>query len=112
MDKPSETPETIYLIPDASEGVLGYVWCDDPAPGIGMDAEDAVEYRRADASNTELTAANACFAELEEAFTWSMHNWGNSDAAHSFSLFVLDRGGRWMSAPPQAREPRLQLRRI
>lgn len=63
----SDTPETIYLIPDASEGVLGHVWCDDPAPGIGMDPEDAIEYRRADTVDDELTAAKARIAELEKA---------------------------------------------
>lgn len=56
----SDTPETIYLIPDASEGVLGHVWCDDPAPGIGMDPADAIEYVRAD-------SAKARIAELEKA---------------------------------------------
>ncbi|WP_339119148.1 hypothetical protein [Halomonas sp. BMC6] len=40
--------ERIFLIPDASEGQLGYVWCDDPAPGEGMDASEAVEYVRKD----------------------------------------------------------------
>jgi len=40
--------ERIFLIPDASEGQLGYAWCDDPAPGIGMDASEAVEYVRKD----------------------------------------------------------------
>lgn len=63
MDKLPEAPETIYLIPDASEGVLGYVWCDDPAPGIGMDPADAIEYRRADVADTALAAAEA---ELKE----------------------------------------------
>lgn len=40
--------ERIFLIPDASEGQLGYVWCDDPAPGEGMDPAEAVEYVRKD----------------------------------------------------------------
>lgn len=79
------TPETIYLIPDASEGVLSHVWCDDPAPGLGMDPEDAIEYRRADTlpllcrlcsqritgnagtTDTALAAAEARIAELETA---------------------------------------------
>lgn len=50
--------ERIYLIPDSSEGQLGYVWCDDPAPGEGMDAAEAVEYVRKD-------VADARIAELE-----------------------------------------------
>ncbi|QVW08754.1 hypothetical protein CBW1004CProp1_gp3 [Phage CBW1004C-Prop1] len=65
MDKPNETPEIIYLIPDASEGVLSHVWCDDPAPGLGMDPEDAIEYRRADVTDAALAAAEARIAELE-----------------------------------------------
>lgn len=67
MDKPNETPETIYLIPDYDEGILGHVWCDDPAPGLGMDPEDAIEYRRADVADTALAAAEARIAELEKA---------------------------------------------
>lgn len=63
----SDTPETIYLIPDYDEGVLGHVWCDDPAPGIGMEPADAIEYRRADTVDTELTAAKARIKELEKA---------------------------------------------
>lgn len=51
--------ERIYLIPDTSEGQLGYVWCDDPAPGEGMDPAEAVEYVRKDVHD-------AAIAELEE----------------------------------------------
>jgi hypothetical protein len=40
--------ERIYLVPDASEGRLGYAWCDDPAPGLDMDPSEAVEYVRKD----------------------------------------------------------------
>lgn len=73
----SDTPETIYLIPDYDEGVLGHVWCDDPAPGTGMDPEDAIEYRRADVEDTELAAAKARIAELEKALEpfarWYLH---------------------------------------
>ena len=38
------TPETIYLLLDDD----GYVWCDDPAPGIEQDPADAIKYIRAD----------------------------------------------------------------
>lgn len=40
--------ETIYLVPDSSEGQRCYLWCDDPAPGMGMDPSEAVEYLRKD----------------------------------------------------------------
>ena len=45
----SDTPETIYLIPGEDvDGAPCMVWCDDPAPGEGMDPADAVKYIRAD----------------------------------------------------------------
>ena len=40
--------EHIWLVPMYEDGQLGYAWCDDPAPGAGMDPEDAVEYLRKD----------------------------------------------------------------
>ncbi len=40
-----ESPKVIFLIPD---GDGNHSWCDDPAPGIGMDESDAVKYIRAD----------------------------------------------------------------
>lgn len=50
--------ETIYLVPtDYDGGQLTYSWCDCPAPGEGMDPEDAIKYVRADlvpASNEML----------------------------------------------------------
>ena len=45
----TETPETIYLIPGEDiDGAPCMVWCDDPAPGEGMDPTEAVKYVRAD----------------------------------------------------------------
>jgi hypothetical protein len=38
----------IWLIPDSWEGQPCYVWCEDPAPSIGMEPEDAIEYVRID----------------------------------------------------------------
>ncbi|RKR79226.1 hypothetical protein [Marinobacter nauticus] len=44
----TETPETIYLIPGEDiDGAPCMVWCEDPAPGEGMDPADAVKYIRA-----------------------------------------------------------------
>ena len=41
--------ETIYLVPtDYDGGQLTYSWCDCPAPGEGMDPEDATRYVRED----------------------------------------------------------------
>lgn len=37
--------DVIYLIPDDEHGFL---WCTDPAPGVGMEESDAVKYIRAD----------------------------------------------------------------
>lgn len=47
----TDTPETIYLIPDAD----GHVWCEDPAPGEGMNPDEAVKYIRADSVDTVLS---------------------------------------------------------
>lgn len=46
--------EMIYLVPDREEGQLGYVWCDDPAPGLDMDPSEAVEYVRKDVHDAAL----------------------------------------------------------
>lgn len=44
-----QPPETIYLIPSEDiDGVLGYLWCDDPAPSNDHDPAEAVEYVRKD----------------------------------------------------------------
>ena len=39
-----EPPKIIYLIPDYE----GFVWCEDPAPRLGMERKDAIKYVRAD----------------------------------------------------------------
>lgn len=45
----ADTPETIYLIPGEDiDGAPCMVWCDDPAPGEGMNPDEAVKYVRAD----------------------------------------------------------------
>lgn len=44
----TNTPETIYLIPGEDvDGAPAMVWCDDPAPGEGMDPAEAIKYVRA-----------------------------------------------------------------
>lgn len=44
-----QPPETIYLIPGEDiDGVMGYLWCDDPAPSNDHDPGEAVEYVRKD----------------------------------------------------------------
>lgn len=45
------TPDIIYLIPNTDGGTFGYMWCDDPAPELGMEPEDAVKYVKASALN-------------------------------------------------------------
>lgn len=42
-------PNKIYLM-DMGDGI---VWCEDPAPGIGMEEFDSVEYVRTDREKTE-----------------------------------------------------------
>ena len=65
----TETPETIYLIPgetwDSPEGLC---WCDDPAPGEGMDPAEAVKYVRADKHREIIDRqAKAAFKALDNA---------------------------------------------
>ena len=44
----SDLPKRIWLPPNAgNDGET--LWCDNPAPGAGMDEADAIEYVRADA---------------------------------------------------------------
>lgn len=53
----SKTPEVIYLIPGEDiDGVMGWLWCDDPAPSKDHDPNEAVKYVRAD-KVVELQAA-------------------------------------------------------
>ena len=47
-DIANETPEIIYLIDGADELGVCKLWCQDPAPGAGMNPDDAVQYIRAD----------------------------------------------------------------
>lgn len=75
----AEMPKWIWLIPDAgNDGET--VWCDDPAPGVGMDPDDAVEYVRADIitdlaeENRRLREALQPFAEVAE------HDIGDDEA--------------------------------
>jgi hypothetical protein len=46
----SKAPEVIYLIPGEYDGheEQELFWCEDPAPGLGSDATDAIKYVRAD----------------------------------------------------------------
>lgn len=53
----TETPNTIYLIPDGD----GHTWCDSPDPGIAMDASDAIRYML-----MPVTSAKGCKMPLTE----------------------------------------------
>lgn len=44
-----DIPDTIYLL-DTVDGIL---WCEDRAPGVGMDPEDSIPYVRVDSLPTE-----------------------------------------------------------
>lgn len=60
--------ETIYLVPDASEGQRCYLWCDDPAPGLDMDPSEAVEYLRKDVHDAIIAKqANAAKQGIDAA---------------------------------------------
>lgn len=60
--------ETIYLVPDSSEGQRCYLWCDDPAPGLDMDPSEAVEYLRKDVHDAIIAKqANAAKQGMDAA---------------------------------------------
>lgn len=72
-----EANETIFLIPDED----GYSWCDEPAPGIGMDEKDSISYIRTD----RFDRIEAINAELVEALTMA-----NSVLSKSFTQNDVD----------------------
>ena len=51
--------DVIYLVPGETEGE--YLWCEDPAPGIDMNSDDAIKYIRADS-----LALKAALSQLKE----------------------------------------------
>ena len=55
--------ERIFLVPVSEDGDLYYCWCDDPAPSVGMEESEAVEYVRADVVQTLR-------GQLEESERW------------------------------------------
>lgn len=60
--------ETIYLVPDSSEGQRCYLWCDDPAPGLDMDPSESVEYLRKDVHDAIIAKqANAAKSGMDAA---------------------------------------------
>lgn len=77
------TPERIYLVPDDD----GHSWCEDPAPGIGMETADAVEYVRADA--LPRPAVPYCYWANTEDPDKASICWNESDAQTE----VNDHGG-------------------
>ncbi|UQI42706.1 hypothetical protein [Vreelandella venusta] len=74
--------ERIYLIPDSSEGQLGYVWCDDPAPGIGMDPGEAVEYVRKDVADARIAELERIAAQFKAAALKASTNGYGQDEVH------------------------------
>ena len=87
MEKP---PKTIYLIPDNEHG---YVWCDSPDPGVGMDSKDAVKYVRADLMPEERhVAVNNITVPMKISSCRECPNVTNSSREHDdpFSDAPLD----------------------
>tara|TARA_R110000765_G_scaffold58936_3_gene114992 strand:- start:477 stop:1070 length:594 start_codon:yes stop_codon:yes gene_type:complete len=76
--------ERIFLIPDSSEGVRGYVWCDDPAPGIGMDPSEAVEYVRKDVHEAIIAKqAKAAISGMDAAKAVASSNMEHAKRLHA-----------------------------
>lgn len=69
-DIQSQAAERIWLFPGEHDGETTLLWCDDPAPGIGMDASEAVEYVRKDVADVriaELERERDAYRNAEEA---------------------------------------------
>ncbi|MDF3917477.1 hypothetical protein P3W43_01260 [Salinicola salarius] len=85
----AEADERLYLIYDPD----GPMWCNDPAPSPGMDADGAVEYVRADVVEqqlaTEREALEACIGKAQ------------SDAVRAafdgIASAAKDSGDEWIS---------------
>lgn len=78
MSKPG-TPDTIYLFDMGPEGI---VWCDDPAPGEGMDPAAAVEYRRVDTQAQREAEKDRRIMALENAL------WKTSTEQHCRCMHI------------------------
>tara|TARA_R100001039_G_C1851908_1_gene112606 strand:- start:1847 stop:2458 length:612 start_codon:yes stop_codon:yes gene_type:complete len=78
--------ETIYLVPDASEGQLCYLWCDDPAPGLDMEPSEAVEYLRKDVHDAIIAKqANAAKQGMDAAKKVASSNLEQAKRLHAES---------------------------
>lgn len=78
--------ERIYLVPDASEGQLGYAWCDDPAPGVDMDPSEAVEYVRRDVHEARIAELERIVTQFKAAtIKASTNGFGQDDVHHDDS---------------------------
>jgi hypothetical protein len=76
-----QPPETIYLIPGEDiDGQLGWLWCDDPAPGEGMDPAEAVKYVRADVHQELVAEART---EKDSAMDAETVAWGELERVRS-----------------------------
>lgn len=76
--------ERIYLVPDASEGQLSYLWCDDPAPSQGMDPAEAVEYVRKDVHEAIVKRqASAAKAGMDAAKRHGSHMESEAKRLHA-----------------------------
>ena len=86
----AKTPERIWLIPD---GEHGFMWCNDPAPGIDMNPEDATEYVLADritAAEARADAAEARVKAYEDALD-------PNQTKHAYIGEIKNEDGRTMA---------------
>lgn len=72
------TKEVIYLIPGEGEYHETHVWCDDPAPGVDHDQNDAIKYIRYDVVEKKM---DAVVEAIKETF-------GNQPVANDGTLLV------------------------
>ncbi|WP_438455366.1 hypothetical protein [Vreelandella venusta] len=74
--------ERIYLFPGERDGETTLIWGDDPAPGIGMDASEAVEYVRKDVHDARIAELERIAAEFKEATIKASTNGYGQDEVH------------------------------
>ena len=61
-----KAPEKIYLVPGEFDGEQGLVWCEDPAPGVGMRRSESTGYIREDRYDAAIWRIEQLESELSD----------------------------------------------
>lgn len=83
-DIQSQAAERIWLFPCEHDGEVTLLWGDDPAPGEGMDASEAVEYVRKDVHEAIIKRqANAAKTGMDAAKRHGSHMESEAKRLHA-----------------------------